>query len=279
MSKDDTHQNEMLKYFAKYIEAELGIIYAEHNYFQLQTRLDDVRKTLDVKSLAELHDLAQKGITGKFKTLLLDISTNNETSFFRDGKVFKALEEVFIKLHAEKVSPIKIWSAASSTGQEAISTSIILKELIESTYKNLDYNIIATDISQRVLEIAKEGIYTKLEVSRGLSESLLAKYFTQNPDGRYKVKESILSKIIYKTQNLKEKFLFAHDFDVILCRNVLIYQNIEAKKEIVDRLTEELKPGGYLLLGSGESLIGLSSSYEQLIIEGAVIYKKKGAVL
>lgn len=268
-------QNEMLKFFANYIEAELGIIYAEHNYFQLQTRLDDVAKSLEVKGIEELFNLARKGISGRFKTLLLDISTNNETSFFRDGKVFKALEKIFIEFSAQKISPIKIWSAASSTGQEAISTSIVLRELSEKTGGNIEYNIIATDISQRVLEIAKAGAYTKREVSRGLNDELLKKYFHKTQDERFKVQDSLLNKIIYRTQNLKEKFIFAHDFDVVLCRNVLIYQNIEAKKEIVTRLTEELRPGGYLILGSGESLIGLSSSYEQHIFEGAVVYQKK----
>lgn len=263
--------NEMLKFFADYIESELGIIYAEHNYFQLQTRIDDVAKALNVSGVKELYDLAQKGIHGKFKTLLLDISTNNETSFFRDIKVFKALESIFSSMEG----PIKIWSAASSTGQEAISTSIVIRELSKKKKEDINYSILATDISQRVLEIASEGVYTKLEISRGLTEEYLNNYFVQIPDGRFKVKPELLSKISYKTQNLKDKFIFPHLFDIILCRNVLIYQNVEAKKEIVARIADELRPGGYLVLGSGESLIGLSNSFEQLLIEGAVVYKKK----
>lgn len=271
----DNKLTEILFFFSKYIEAELGIIYADHNYFQLQTRLEDVARALEVKSVHDLYDLAQKGISGQFKTLLLDASTNNETSFFRDGKVFNALEKILIDLAEQKNSPIKIWSAASSTGQEPVSISIVLKELSEKIGRDIEYSIVATDISQRVLEIAKKGEYTKLEVSRGLSDDLVTKYFTKTIDERFKFQEQLLNKITYRTQNLKEKFVFSHDFDIVFCRNVLIYQNIEAKKEIVTRLTDELRPGGHLILGSGESLIGLSNSYEQSILEGAILYRRK----
>lgn len=272
----EKNQEEILKFFAHYIEKELGIIYADHNYFQLQTRLEEVAKTLGFeKGIPELFQEAKLGITGRMKTLLLDTSTNNETSFFRDGKIFKALEVLFKELDKENISPLRIWSAASSTGQEPLSTAIVLEELKKELRKDLSYNITATDISSRVLEIAKKGSYSKLEISRGLSDVYLNSYFLADEDGRYQAKSEILQKISYKTQNLKEKFIFPFKFDVILCRNVLIYQNVEGKKEILSRLEEELRPGGYLILGSGESLIGLSTSFEQIIIEGAVVYRKK----
>lgn len=271
-----TDQNEIFRFFAQYIEKELGIIYADHNSYQLQTRLEEVAKNLGFeKGIIQLYEEAKRGIPGRMKSLLLDTSTNNETSFFRDEKVFKALAVIFKGLDGENVSPIRIWSAASSTGQEPLSTAIVLEEIGKELKKELFYTITATDISSRVLEIAKKGSYSKLEVFRGLKEEYLNEYFSPVENDRYQAKSEILNKISYQAQNLKEKFLFSSSFDVILCRNVLIYQSVEGKKEILSRLEEELKPGGYLILGSGESLIGLSDSFEQNMMEGAVVYRKK----
>ena len=267
---------EILPFFAKFIEKESGIIYAEHNHFQLQNRLEDIMRLLGMNDLTNLYDRAKTGIDGPFRQLLIDLATNNETSFFRDPKLFKAMETLFLSsTEAASGGPLRIWSAASSTGQEALSLAMMIEEFNRTTGKKIPYSILGTDISERVLERARTGTYSQLEVQRGLSSPLLVRYFSKDPGDRWQAKDAIRAGIEFKKMNLKDRFPMARPFHLILCRNVLIYQTVAAKKEILSRITEALLPGGILALGSGESLIGLSSDYETLTVEGAILYRKK----
>ncbi len=273
--------NQVLEFFAKYIEKELGIIYAEHNYFQLQNRLEDIAKLLGVATIEDLFELQKKGMNSQFKQLLLDVATNNETSFFRDPKVFRAIEKSLLQDYIQKNSPtgpLRIWSAASSTGQEAISTTILINEYKEKTKATFDFSIIGTDISERVLERAKSGTYSQLEVQRGLPITCLVKYFKKNSQDQWTANQEVMRKIQFSKLNLKENFPFKDSFHLILCRNVLIYQNVEGKKEILKRMTQLLQPDGLLILGSGESLLGISSDFDQQNIDGAIVYIKKSAL-
>lgn len=270
--------DKILTFFAHFIEKELGIIYAEHNYFQLKNRLEEIAKLKGIETLERLYEEAQKGIQGTFKQLLLDIATNNETSFFRDPKVFKAIEALILA-ECQKRSPfgarLNIWSAAASTGQESVSTAILIKEFASKMGVNINFGITATDISERVLARARMGRYSQLEVQRGLPAPLLIKYFKKDENDTWQVVPEIKNCIQFRTQNLKESLSFPEPFDLILCRNVLIYQNVESKKEILNRITKTLAPGAFLIMGSGESLLGLSNDYESVSSEGAVIYRKK----
>lgn len=272
-----------LTYFANYIQRQLGIIYQEHNYFQLENRLNEIVKLLGKNDLNDLYQCAQGGIEGQFKQLLLDLSTNNETSFFRDEKAFRAIEATFLsdvlKGAFGSFGPLRIWSAASSTGQEAVSMAILLEEFFEREKKKVLWTIEGTDISDRVLSRAREGSYTSLEVQRGLPAKLLIKYFNKENDpareGHWVARDEVRRKMKFQALNLKESFTWAEPFHLILCRNVLIYQNVESKKEILGRMVKCLLPGGYLILGSGESLLGLSQEFDQQIVDGAVVYRRK----
>ena len=273
---------EILQFFAKYIETELGIVYAEHNYFQLQNRLEEIAKLLSVESVEQLYSNAKVSISGQFKQLLLDLATNNETSFFRDHKVFKAIEALVIPSFLQNSpahSELRIWSAASSTGQEALSISMLIKEWNLKNGKTIPFSIIGTDISGRILIRAKEAHYSQLEIQRGLPAPYIVKYFEKNEQDRWKASPELTKHIQFRKQNLLEPFLFTKMFHVIFCRNMLIYQNVERKKEILSRLTEMLLPDGFLILGSGESLLGLSNDYQQAASEGAVVYQKRDKLL
>jgi chemotaxis protein methyltransferase CheR len=270
----------ILEFFAKYIETELGIVYADHNYFQLQNRLEDIAKLLNMPSLEELHKLAQAGIWGQFKQLLLDTATNNETSFFRDPKVFSAIETYLVNQVKEGkrgANPFRIWSAASSTGQEALSVAMTILECAAKTNLPIPFSILGTDISERVLNRAKAATYSQLEVQRGLPAPLMVKYFKKTEQSEWTASANLTKFTEFQTLNLKSAFPFKNSFDLVLCRNVLIYQAPASKKEILARITATLTEGGYLILGSGESLIGLSNDYETESVNGAVVYRKKGA--
>lgn len=270
----------ILSYFAQYIQTQLGIIYAEHNYFQLRNRLEEIAKLLNEPDLNSLHTRATQKIDGSFKQLLLDIATNNETSFFRDAKVFEAFKQSALDPLAaiDSPRPLKIWSAASSSGQEALSITMTILEWNKLKQKNVDFQIIGTDISSRILDRAKAAEYSQLEVQRGLPAPLMVKYFTKNEKDLWKAKPELTKHIQYLPLNLKERFPFVQKFDVIFCRNVLIYQSVASKTEIIQRLTAQLEPGGFLILGTAEGLIGISSAFEAVTVAGSVIYKLKPSV-
>lgn len=273
--------NEILFFFAKYIENELGIVYADHNYFQLQNRLEEIAKLLGVASVEELYKMGRVGIAGAFKHLLLDVATNNETSFFRDINVFRAIENVVLPsvlptLQASE--KMMIWSAASSSGQEAISTAITMIEWSKRQMKAFDFHIHGTDISERILQRAQKAEYSQLEVQRGLPAPLMIKYFKKDQQDRWTANVELTGKMDFKKLNLKESFYFAKPFHLVLCRNVLIYQSVQGKIDILKKVSDVLVPGGYLILGSGESLLGLSDGYELASTEGAVIYRRKLAL-
>lgn len=270
---------QILPFFAKFIESELGIVYAEHNYFQLQNRLEDIAKLMGLSGVEKLHEQSQGGIGGAFKQLLLDVATNNETSFFRDARVFRAVEQTVLPAMQSRRPPnetMRIWSAASSTGQEALSIAIMIEEWNKTQNQKIPYAITGTDISERVLSRAKEAIYSQLEIQRGMPATHLIRYFKKDPHDRWQASFELTQKIEYFKLNLKEPFGFPRPFDLIFCRNVLIYQSVENKIAILKKVTQNLNPGGFLVLGSGESLLGLSDDYDQTESQGAVVYRRKG---
>ena len=273
-------RTEILNFFAKYIEKELGIIYSEDNFFQLQNRLEEIAKLKGVSSIEDLFIQAQKEISGAFKQLLLDTATNNETSFFRDNKVYRAIENIIVPEFYDKLrgQSFQIWSAASSTGQEGISLAILMTEWAAKNKKPLSFQIIGSDISERVLEKARSGVYSQLEIQRGMPSPLLIKYFMREKDDFWRTSPDILKNIDYRKQNLKLPYPYRNKFHLVLCRNVLIYQSLDSKIEILQRIAETLVPGGYFILGSGENLYGLSKDFDQTHCDGAVIFKKKSAI-
>lgn len=271
-------QPEILSFFAKYVERELGIIYAEHNFFQLQTRLEEIASMQKLAGVEGLYEVVKAGcVAPSLRQVILDIATNNETSFFRDPRVFSAIESVVVPDIVKKIpagEKMRIWSAASSYGQEAFSTAILIREMMRNSAASLpDYEISATDISARVLDRAKTGRYSQLEVGRGLTPDLLSRYFRQEDENFWTVSSELQSRVSFRQQNLKEPFATAQKFHLILCRNVLIYQRVESKIEILNRLNACLHPEGYLILGAGENLIGLSDAFELVPADGCVLYR------
>ena len=265
-----------LGFFARYIEKELGIVYDEGNSFQLQNRLDEVAKIFRLSSLDELHAMAAKGIHGNLKQLILDTATNNETSFFRDPKVFKGIESTLASLAPGLKEPLSIWSAACSYGQEPYTLVMILEELKAKGLK-LDYRILATDIADRALARAQEGRYSQLEVQRGLPTPLMIRYFTKDAENYWTFRPELKAKVEFRKTNLRSPFFLGERFHLILCRNVLIYQKVEGKSEVVSKLRASLHPGGLLILGAGESMLGVSDAFEQVDCEGAMFYRPKAA--
>jgi len=275
MSKIDP---ETVVYFAQLIEKEIGIQYNSVNSHMLENRLHDLAKSLGFGDFESFwSDLKNRTLRPSEKEAILDAATNNETSFFRDVEIFDFFKNDF--LPKQTSSPLRVWCAASSTGQEPYSLAMVLAQLKDAGQPRR-YEILATDFSERVLKQAQSGVYSQLEVQRGLSPAMLARFFEPNTGekstpSRFKIKSELSSSITFKRLNLLDPWSHRDRFDIIFCRNVLIYQDVENKRKVIARLSSALAPGGYLVLGGAESLMGLSNDFEMQIFGKACVYKLK----
>ena len=270
-----------LMHFSKYIKEQTGIEYRSDNYFQLESRLHDVVKNLDLKNIEDLFSMLQNGFTPQQKQIFIDCITNNETSFFRDIKVFNQIESLLNNLLDERAKQeqynLNIWSAACSTGQESITVSIIFKEIISRRTDAALWNlqILCTDICEKALTKAKSGQYTQLEVQRGMPAKYLVKYFSKDINDKWTANNSLLKHMTYKLHNLRQPLNSDRKFDLVLCRNILIYQNVEGKKIILQEVLNQIHRDGFLVMGSGESLLGIAIDFEIVQKDGIMLYKKK----
>jgi chemotaxis protein methyltransferase CheR len=272
---------ETLKIFADLILRETGIVFKESNYYQLETRIEHI---LEQNSLT-LDAFVRAVVTERKSELLAqlhDQATNNETSFFRDPRVFQSLFAHVIKpfFESKPGRTLQIWSVACSTGQEPYSLAMDL-ENYRLIHKEASYRILATDYSQRVLKKAQEGIYTQIEVQRGLSAVNLVRYFEKLDarenavDIRWKVKTQLQAQIDFKPFNLLSPawHLPQKSFDIILCRNVLIYQDQDNRRAILKKLAQYLHEDGILVLGCAEAITNLPEIYTAQQLGEATTYK------
>ncbi len=268
-----------LKYFADYIQKEIGIIYSPQVYFQLEQRLEKIALYLGVESAEQVYDRAiQQGITGDFKQYLLDISTNNETSFFRDPKIYEVIQkQIFPTLKTKFPHSIsyRIWCCAASFGQEPYSVAMLAHEFLRQNPGHPPIQILATDIADHALKRCNEGLYSQLEVQRGLSAPRLVQFFTKENESHWRLNSEVKRLVEFRKHNLLDSFSGMGTFHLILCRYVLIYQDAEKKKEIVQRLVKCLVPEGFMILGGSESMMGLSTEMNQIAENGAIYYQKK----
>lgn len=268
---------ECLRFFAEFIEKNTGIIYSDVNYYQLENRLNELAPQLGCADAEKLWVRASTlGIDPQLKLLLLDTATNNETLFFRDPAVFAAIANLLAMHAATQSGPFRIWSAACSTGQELYSVAMLALEQ-QALTPSFRFSIFATDFSHRVLARAESGTYSELEVQRGLSPARLQKYFSQDPGSAqpsWQVRPELKQTLSFRQLNLVETWPSFGPFELILCRNVLIYQNVESKIKVIAKLADRLAPQGCVILGGAESMIGLSDRFEFLNQSGAVIYRR-----
>ncbi|HND84976.1 MAG TPA: protein-glutamate O-methyltransferase CheR [Pseudobdellovibrionaceae bacterium] len=268
---------EQLKFYAEFIEKNLGIIYQDTNFFQLEHRLLDVMTQMGLSGPDELYSKARAGMDPTMRELLLDLATNNETSFFRDVGVFQTLQNHIIPMIASLPSAppiIRVWSAAGSTGQEAYSIAMVFEQMKEQGANPPDYFIHVSDFSERVLNRARDGVYSQLEIQRGLPARFMVNFFTKDNDNKWSVKPELKANMSFKRINLLDPWFFAQPFHVVFCRNVLIYQSVENKAQVVDRIYHNLVDGGVLVMGAAESLLGVSDKFEQMQPATSVFYRK-----
>ncbi len=254
-----------------------AIVIGEDKRYLVETRLSPLAEQTGFHSLAALIDaLRVADKPGPLHVRTIDALTTNETSFFRDRYPFEAFGNTVLPrlIEARKSTRrLRIWSAAASTGQEAYSISMLIRERYPELL-NWDVRIIGTDISETVLKQARDGIYGQHEVARGLPSPLLAKYFLENEQGRWQIRPEIRSMTEFLPINLIGHWPSLPVFDFIFIRNVLIYFDLDDKRKILSRICQNLAEDGLLALGTAESTVQVTQLLLPTTIDKAVFFQK-----
>lgn len=266
--------------FAAFVEEKCGIVLGDGKQYLVNSRLSSLLSKFRVQTVDDLINLAMEEKTNnKAQEEVIDAMTTNETLWFRDTYPYKALETIILPELAKKAKyPVRIWSAACSSGQEPYSIGMIIQEQM-SKMLHIDpkqTQIIGTDLSPEMLSICRRGQYDVHALSRGLSPERKEKFFrpTHNPN-MMAIDSRVKSMVEFRPMNLLGSYALMGRFDVIFCRNVLIYFSNDVKADILRKLTMCLNPGGYLILGSTETLVGVADKYEMMRCNPGIIYHLK----
>lgn len=249
-----------LRFFSGFLKKKSGYHLVPEKKYLLETRLLDVMKHYKLDAVNEVINQLQFNDQCPIAIDVIEAMTVNETLFFRDRTPFELFEKKILpEFSSLKVSgPIRIWSAACSTGQEPYSIAMILEEYNRHNPK-IHYEIIASDINKKVLDRAKQGIYSDMEVNRGLPEEYKSRYFSKLSN-QWIIDEKIRQAVKFQPVNLQENFLLSGSFHFVLLRNVLIYFDSISKQEVLKRVSQKMDVNGYLLLGAAENIYEMHTS-------------------
>ena len=261
--------------FQKFLEDAAGIVLGDNKYYLVTSRLGRLMTEGGIKSLTEL--LARLTRDARLRERVIDAMTTNETSWFRDAHPFEVFKDHILPEVAKKnAGTIRVWSAACSSGQEPYSLSMCVAEYQGNHPGSLrgDVEIVATDISPTVLEEAKAGVYDESALARGLTAERRARFFQKNGE-HLEVRKEIKARVNFRSINLSQNYGALGKFNVILCRNVLIYFSTEMKRDVLQRMANILVPGGYLVLGGSESMANYCDAFQMVRVANGVIYQVK----
>lgn len=250
-------QAEQYQQFCELLERQSGILLGADKRYLVETRLGRVLREQQLSSMEELVERILKRHDSVLLKSVIEAMTTNETLWFRDDYPFQAVRDVFFPEIPTHKRSIRIWSAACSSGQEPYSISMIVSEVNPP----FSVEIVGTDLSSRVLEQAKAGIYDELSLGRGLSDARRRQFFEPVERG-WQLKPELRRRVRFQVANLLDSVSGLGRFDIIFCRNVLIYFSRETKSKIINRLADALVPNGRLVLGASESVQQLSDRFD-----------------
>ena len=250
-------------YLRRCLKERSGLVLAADKQYLVESRLLPVARKADFASLGDLVQALRAGQDGPLMTAVVEAMTTNESFFFRDKIPFDYFRTIIMPALLEarrSTRTIRIWCAAASTGQEPYSLVMCLKAM-ESEIAGWRIEVLATDLSSDVLQKARQGLYSQFEVQRGLPIQLLLKHFTQVGE-LWQIASDIRAQVRYRQFNLLSDFVQLGQFDVIFCRNVLIYFDQQTKIDVLNRLARITAGDGYLVLGAAETVVGLVESFK-----------------
>ena len=263
--------------FRRFLEEACGILLGEGKQYLIVSRLTRLMRDENIANLSALMGAIERGQPRHLRDAVIDAMTTNETSWFRDVQPFETLQQVVLpEMEKLRGSPLRIWSSACSSGQEPYTISMILSEYCRKTSASrlAASQIIATDISASMLSQAKQAQYENVALGRGLSDDRRQQFFRHEGDS-WRVVDEVRNRVSFREQNLLQGFSTLGKFDIIFCRNVLIYFSAERKQDILQRMAQSLNRGGYLFLGASETISGYSDAFELVRTPFSTIYRRK----
>jgi chemotaxis protein methyltransferase CheR len=261
-----------------FLKERSGLSLSPEKRYLVDSRLGPVIRKFNIASIGDLATKLRTGRDIALETAVVEAMTTNETFFFRDRTPFDLFKDTILpKMMGERASrrKLRIWCAAASTGQEPYSLAMILDEA-RAKLAGWQIEIVATDIANEVLDKAKAGIYSQFEVQRGLPIQMLLKHFKQQGE-TWQISQQIKSMVSWKQLNLIKDFGSLGQFDIIYCRNVLIYFDQPTKTDVLRRLSNALAPDGVMLLGAAETVIGLTDALQPHPDHRGLYVANKGA--
>lgn len=260
--------------FRQFLKSECGIHLAENKQYLVQTRVKQILAHNKLESLSEL--ISRATLSPQLRLAVVDAMTTNETYWLRDNYPFELLRNSLLLETQNKrtvgSSRLRVWSAACSSGQEPYSISMCVSE---TAGINMPVEIVATDISPTMLENAKQATYDRLAMGRGLPDEMRDRYFKQVGEEQWQVNADIRKRVSFQTLNLMSQYNALGKFDIIFCRNVLIYFDQRLKLDILQRLWNCLNPGGMLILGASEGLAGADDLFDMVNCRPGICYRAK----
>ncbi len=263
-------------YISKIVREQCAIVLEKGKEYLVESRIMPLVHQEKLESIENLVRKIKSEPRGSLKDAVIEAMTTNETSFFRDIHPFETLKkEIFPELLEKRKTQreLNIWCGASSSGQEPYSLVMLLKNNFPqlNTWK---LNFSASDISNQMLNRCKSGIYSQLEVNRGLPAPLMVKYF-ERIGTEWQVKEELRKMIQFRIINLSEGWPILPQLDLVMMRNVLIYFDVEMKKNILGKIRKLLRPDGYLFLGAAETTLNLDENFERMPFKQSGCYRLK----
>lgn len=276
MANKDVSPASYLK-FREFLEKQCGIVLGENKQYLVRSRLASLLFKYKYESADELIDVVVRGFDRTLLQSVIDAMTTNETLWFRDNYPYDLLLKDLLPSLSAKNQKIRIWSAACSSGQEPYSIAMSVLEFQRQRPGVLrrGVEIVATDLSSEMLQKCEAGIYDELSLARGLSPQRRQTFFQENADGLMQVKPEVRRMVSFRSLNLLTSYAALGRFDIVFCRNVLIYFSAEIKQRILQQIAGQLQPQGVLFLGASESISAASDIYSMVKCHPGLYYQKK----
>lgn len=268
--------SEDYKKFCTFLEHQCGIVLGENKQYLVKSRLTPLIAKFNLASISEVINRAMSITERQLRAAVVDAMTTNETLWFRDTYPFEVLVRDIFPQYDGKFKTVKVWSAASSSGQEPYSIAMASAEHQQRKANACKVQILGTDISPSMLELCKNATYDALALARGLSPQRKQQFFQASPEaGCMSLKPNITQMVNFRQMNLLDSYSLLGKFDIIFCRNVLIYFSAQNKAKILKQFAQALNPDGYLFLGASESISGLSDDFVMQRCNPGIVYRLK----
>ena len=263
--------SENYRFLEQHVYSQAGIVLEEDKHYLFESRLTPIVRQLGLGSINDLCALIQATRESEVGRRVVEAMTTNETYFFRDPAHYEAIRTVLLprlKEARRDTRKLRFWSAAASTGQEAYSLAMLL---LDDAFGDWNIQILGTDFSSQVLERARSGKYHQIEVNRGLPAALLVRHFRRSGVD-WQLSEQVRRMARFETIDLRKSMRALGPFDLVFCRNVLIYFDAGTRKEILKELHGTLFRGGWLLLGGAETAFGVEQWFERQTVRSSTVY-------